>query len=90
MKRVTVFFGALALLLLADGLWMQATHYHPADQNTFFGNQNLILSDGQVILISAGLLMVATAVMWVLSVRRGRRARERTQSRGSDRSESRA
>jgi hypothetical protein len=71
MKRVTIIFAAVTALLFADGLWMQLTHYHPGDQNNFFGNGNINLSDGQVILISAGFLFLATLVMWLVMVRRG-------------------
>jgi hypothetical protein len=53
-RRAAWIFTVLAVLLLADGLWMELSHYQPADQNTFTGNANLILSDGQVVLISAG------------------------------------
>ena len=49
MKRVTIIFAVVTVLLLADGLWMQLTHYHPDDQNSFFGNGNIVLSDGQVL-----------------------------------------
>ena len=73
MKRVTVICAVVTVLLLADGLWMELAHYHPGDQNAFFGNGNLILSDGQVILISAGFLFLATLVMWLVTVRRGAR-----------------
>jgi hypothetical protein len=70
MKRAAWIFTVLSVLLLADGLWMTVSHYHPGDQNTFTGNQNLVLTDGQVVLISAGLLTVATVVMWLLVLRR--------------------
>jgi hypothetical protein len=76
MKRAAWIFTVLAVLLLADGLWLQLSHYHPGDQNTFTGNPNLILSDGQVVLISAGLLIAATVVMWLLVLRRGLLARQ--------------
>jgi uncharacterized membrane protein len=84
MKRVTVVFAVVSVLLLADGLWMELTNYHPGDQNTFFGNGNLILSDGQVMLITAGFLIVVTAVMWLVAARRESRspAGRRDQSRG--------
>lgn len=71
MKRVTIIFAVATVLLLADGLWMQLTHYHPGDQNSLFGNGNIILSDGQVILLSGGFLFLATVVMWLVAVRRG-------------------
>jgi hypothetical protein len=75
-RRTAWILTALSVFLLADGLWMELSHYHPADQNTFTGNTNLILSDGQVVLISAGLLIVATVVMWVLVFRREALARQ--------------
>ncbi|HEY2576797.1 MAG TPA: hypothetical protein VGI74_10865 [Streptosporangiaceae bacterium] len=73
MKRITLVFGAVAALVLADGLYMELANYHPGDQNAFFGNQAFVLSDGQVTLISGGLLALATVVMWVIAARRGRR-----------------
>ena len=69
-KRVAIIFAVVGVLLLADGVWMELTNYHPSDQNTFFGNGNLILSDGQVVLISAGLIILATVVMWLVAARR--------------------
>ncbi|MGH3274725.1 MAG: hypothetical protein ACRDNZ_10470 [Streptosporangiaceae bacterium] len=71
MRRVTIIFAVVTVLLFADGLWMEFTRYHPGDQNNFFGNGNIILSDGQVILISAGFLLLATLVMWLVTIRRG-------------------
>jgi cell division protein FtsX len=72
MKRAVLICGILAVLLLADGIFMEASRYHPGDQNAFTGNQNVILSDGQVVLISGGLLLLATVVMWLATVREGR------------------
>ena len=83
MKRAAWIFTVLSVLLLADGLWMQLSHYQPGDQNTFTGNPSLILSDGQVVLISAGFLIVATAVMWVLLLRREALARQERARSGS-------
>jgi type VI protein secretion system component VasK len=88
-RRAAWIFTVLAVLLLADGLWMQLSHYQPGDQNTFTGNANLILSDGQVVLISAGFLIVATVVMWVLVFRREALARQQ-QSRDASRSATKA
>jgi uncharacterized membrane protein len=83
-KRVAIIFAAVAVLLLADGLWMELTDYHPGDQNAFFGNGNLILSDGQVVLISSGFLILAALVMWLVAGRRESPspAGQREQSRG--------
>ena len=88
MKRVTIIFAVVTVLLLADGLWMQLTHYHPDDQNSFFGNGNIVLSDGQVLLISGGFLFLATVVMWLVAVRRGVRTPARSHQRSGVRSAS--
>jgi uncharacterized membrane protein len=70
MKRAALIFGVVAVLLLADGLWMQITHYQPGDQNPLFGNPHFIVSDGTTVLVAAGLLAVAAVVMWVVALRR--------------------
>jgi hypothetical protein len=88
MKRVTIIFAVATVLLLADGLWMQLTHYHPDDQNSLFGNGNIILSDGQVILISGGFLFLATVVMWLVGARRAARAPAGSHERSGGRSAS--
>ncbi|HEY6278025.1 MAG TPA: hypothetical protein VIX86_17025 [Streptosporangiaceae bacterium] len=87
MKRAAWVFTVLSLLLLADGLYMTVTHYHPGDQNTFTGNSNLVLTDGQVVLISSGFLIAASVVMWLLVVRREAAARQE-RARHADRSAS--
>jgi nitric oxide reductase large subunit len=89
MKRAAWIFTVLSVLVLADGLWMTVSHYHPGDQNTFTGNQNLVLTDGQVVLISAGLLIVATVVMWLLVLRREAPTRQE-KARHASRSASKA
>jgi hypothetical protein len=75
MKRAAVIFTAVTALLFADGLYMVLANYHPGDANTFFGNQNWNLSDGEVTLISAAFVGVATLIMWGLVIRRGARSR---------------
>jgi len=77
-KRVAIVFGVLGVLVLIDGLYMVSANYHPGDANTFFGNQTWNLSDGEVTLISAGFLILAAAIMWVIAVRRGRSRARRT------------
>ena len=89
MKRAALICTILSVLLLGCGIWMQAVGFHPGDQNTFTGNSNLVLSDGQVGLILAGFLTVATAVMWVLVFRREALARQE-QARDASRSASKA
>jgi len=71
MRRATLICGILAVLLLADGTYMEVSNYQPGDQNAFTGNPNIILSDGQVVLISGGLLLLATVVMWLVVARKG-------------------
>ncbi len=46
MKRAALIFGVLAVLLLADGTWMELANYQPGDQNPIFGNPHFIVSDG--------------------------------------------
>jgi hypothetical protein len=87
MKRLALTCAVISVLLLIDGLVLQLINYHPGDQNPFFGNANLILSDGEVVLISAGFFMLATALIWVLSRRRaasraGRPEREQAEDPG--------
>ena len=85
MKTVAIIFGVVAVLLFADGLYMVLANYHPGDANTFFGNQNWNMSDGEVTLISAGFLFLAAVIMWVIAVRRQARARAgATRASGSD------
>jgi hypothetical protein len=71
MRRAALICGILAVLLLADGTYMEVSNYQPGDQNAFTGNPNIILSDGQVVLISGGLLLLATVVMWLVVARKG-------------------
>jgi len=73
-RRAALVSAILTVLLLADGLYQVLSGYQPGDQNAFTGNPNLILSDGQVVLISAGFLFLVTVVMWALARRAGGRA----------------
>src|SRR5579864_4697783 len=71
MKRIVIIFGVVSVLLFADGLYLVLANYHPGDANTFFGNQTWNLSDGEVVLISAGFVCLATLLMLAISIRRG-------------------
>jgi cell division protein FtsX len=71
MRRAALICGIVAVLLLADGIYMEVSNYQPGDQNAFTGNPNIVLSDGQVVLISGGLLLLATVVMWLAATRKG-------------------
>jgi len=72
MKRLAVVCAVISALLLIDGLIMVLINYHPGDQNAFTGNGNLILSDGDVTLISGGFFLLATALIWIVAQRRER------------------
>jgi hypothetical protein len=67
----------VTVLLFVDGLYMVLANYHPGDANTFFGNQNWNISDGEVTLISSAFIFVGTLIMWGLVLRRGARSRAR-------------
>lgn len=77
MKRAAIVFSVVTVLLFVDGLYMVLANYHPGDANTFFGNQNWNTSDGEVTLISAGFVCLATLVMWAMVIRRGRSQAQR-------------
>ncbi len=71
MKRVALVFGAVSLLLFADGIYLLATHNEVGgDTGVLFGNPNKFLSAGTIVVISALLVLVASVVMWLVGVRR--------------------
>jgi hypothetical protein len=73
MKRMAIIFSVLAIGMLILGLVENLTNFRWAagDQNTFFGNPRLVLNDGKVVLILTGFLIVASAVMWFMALRKG-------------------
>jgi hypothetical protein len=73
MKRMAIIFGVLAVGMLVLGLVENLTNFRWAagDQNTFFGNPNWVLNDGKVVLILSGFLVLASAAMWYLALRKG-------------------
>jgi hypothetical protein len=71
MKRAALVCAVVTVLLLADGIYMEVSHYQPGDQDPLFGNPRFIMSDGTTVLIAAGMLAVVTAVMWLAAIRRG-------------------
>jgi hypothetical protein len=77
MKRLAMVCTALCALLLADGLYMQVSNYQPGDQDPFFGDANLIMSDGTTVLVAAAFLTIITAIMWAFVVFRGRSSAQR-------------
>ncbi len=72
MKRVAQIVTAFAGLLLILGLVEDLTNYKwsAGDQNTIFGNQNVVVNDGATVLIAGGFLAAVAALMWVLARRR--------------------
>jgi uncharacterized membrane protein len=76
LKRAAIVFAVVSLLLFADGAYLQVTNNNVGgDTGTLFGNPNLALSAGTVVLISAAMLLVAAVIMWVVAVRRDQRSR---------------
>jgi len=67
--RLTAISAAiLAVLVGIDGLYMVFANYHPeATSSNGFGNFHP--SDGQTVLIAAGLLLIIAIVAFVLSAR---------------------
>lgn len=74
MKRAAIVFAIVAVLLFADGSYLQVTNNEVGgDSGVLFGNPNFVLSAGTVVLISGGFLLVGAAIMWAVAVRRERR-----------------
>jgi len=73
MKRMAIIFSVLAIGTLVLGLVENLTNFRWAagDQNTFFGNPRVVLNDGKVALILTGFLVIASAVMWFMALRKG-------------------
>jgi hypothetical protein len=73
-KRGALIFGVLALLLLGDGSYLQLSNNSVGgDTGVLFGNPNLALSAGTVVLISGGFLLLGAAIMWAVAIWRGRK-----------------
>ena len=71
MKRGALVFAIVALLLFADGSYLQMSNNQVGgDTGVLFGNPRLFLSAGTVVLISGGLLLVGAAIMWTVAMRR--------------------
>ena len=73
MKRLAIITTVISLVLLIIGLIDWATNYNWAqgDQNPLFGNQSILLNDGMTVIIAAGFLLVGSAIMWLLAIRKG-------------------
>jgi hypothetical protein len=71
MKRAALIFAIVGLLLLADGSYLQVTHNNVGGDNGYlFGNQNINLSAGFIVLLSGGALLLAAIIMWLVAMRR--------------------
>ncbi len=71
MKRGALVFAIVALLLLADGAYLQLSNNQVGgDTGVLFGNPNFALSAGTVVLISGGIVLLGAAIMWVVAIRR--------------------
>src|SRR5258708_17272257 len=74
MKRGALVFAVVALLLLADGSYLLVSNNQVGgDTGVLFGNPNMSLSAGTVVLISGGLLLLGAVIMWAVAIRRGGR-----------------
>lgn len=72
-KRAAIVFAIVALLLFADGAYLQATNDQVGgDSGLLFGNGNITLSPGTIVLISAALVLVGAVIMWIIGMRRDR------------------
>jgi hypothetical protein len=75
-KRGAIVFAIVALLLLADGSYLQVSHNNVGgDTGSLFGNPHFFLSAGTVVLISGGLLLAGAAILWALAELRVRKGR---------------
>ena len=82
LRRAALVFGVVAVLLIADGIYLVAAHKNPnGDTGTLFGNQHYFLSSGTIVLISGLLVLVAAVVMWLVDVRREDKEREERKRR---------
>jgi hypothetical protein len=70
---MAMIFSVVAVGMLVLGLVENLTNFRWAvgDQNTFFGNPNWVLNDGKVVLILSGFLLLASAAMWYMALRKG-------------------
>ena len=73
MKRIALVTAIIAVLLLIDGTYLQLSNNEVGGDSGFlFGNPNLFVSAGTVVLISGGLMLLGAGVMWAAALRKGR------------------
>jgi hypothetical protein len=77
-KRATLIFAVLSLLIIADGIYLELANNQQGcgcngDSGTLFGGATSVnLSTGTEVLIGGGLLLIVTGIVWILSMRRKR------------------
>lgn len=74
MKRIAIVTAVIAVLLLIDGAYLQLSNNEVGgDSGVLFGNPNIFLSAGTVVLISGGLVLLGAGLMWAVAISRERR-----------------
>ena len=82
LRRAALIFGIVALLLLADGAYLLATHNNVSgDTGVLFGNPNYYLNAGTVVVLSGVFVLVLSVIMWLVDVHRQDKERERRRAR---------
>jgi hypothetical protein len=70
-KRIAIVTAVIALLLLIDGTYLQVTNNQVGgDSGILFGDANIFVSAGAVVLFSGGLMLLGAVLMWVVALRR--------------------
>jgi len=78
MKRATLIFAVLSLLIMADGVYLEVSNNQQGcgcngDGGTLFGGSTSInLSTGTEVLIGGGLLLIVSGILWIVALRRDR------------------
>jgi hypothetical protein len=72
MKRLAITCTVTSAVILILGVVDWATNYNWAqgDQDPLFGNPRILLNDGMTVIIAGGFLLVGSAIMWVVALRR--------------------
>ena len=70
MRRVAIIFTVISGLLLILGLADSLANYNP-NPGIIFGNPNVGVSAGVTVLIGGGVLILVSAVMWIMALRKG-------------------
>lgn len=68
LRRIAIAGAILTVLVALDGLYMVLANYKPGDTSNN-GFLSFHPSDGQTVLIAAGLLLVITVIAFILSSR---------------------